>query len=662
MCLLAWQQIAEGPERNWLSVYKNTIDILDSLYKRDGVFHFPDTLTVPELCETFFRLQENEHDDLTIRYHDYSVGGRQSTPDDLDGTVVDYTRAQVNTRIKAVAARLQQVCSPGDRAAILLNNSPEYIFAFLGAIYAGLIPLPLYDPAIPSSQGHLKAIFEDATPNVVLTNRVSAPAIRRYFSDVPAAKRPRAITIDALPDSLAAEWVPSTQGDGGASSRDGEDVNEGGAQGSGGAETEKRVAPVDLPVCLQYTSGSTGTPKGVILTHRAVLTSVLQMISTYKLDYQFRYVNWLPLHFDMGIIFATLVVSLGYQIELMGPQDFLQQPKRWIWQMGNKGDGVFMHSAAPNFALELVSRFAADTDADLSSIRNLALGGEPITQKSLNTFVNTFAKQGLSPNPLLSGYGLAEATLSVTSDRNPHAPSVIGHFDRKKLTEGKAEFTDDPTQAMTFVSVGQTQTGDYLTQYVTIVDPQERCELPDGQVGEIWAQGDNIAAGYYHRPQETEDTFHNVLAERLDNSRVEGATDDGWLATGDLGAVVDGQFYVVGRIKDLVVIAGVNHYPQDLEATVSAAAPDHIQPGAVAAFSIPGDDVEKLVILAERKADADPAGDDTARSSITQAVSQHHGVAPSDVVIGDANSIARNPTGKIARRVARTAYIAQQES
>lgn len=138
MCLLAWQQIAEGPERNWLSVYKNTIDILDSLYKRDGVFHFPDTLTVPELCETFFRLQENEHDDLTIRYHDYSVGGRQSTPDDLDGTVVDYTRAQVNTRIKAVAARLQQVCSPGDRAAILLNNSPEYIFAFLGAIYAGL--------------------------------------------------------------------------------------------------------------------------------------------------------------------------------------------------------------------------------------------------------------------------------------------------------------------------------------------------------------------------------------------------------------------------------------------------------------------------------------------------------------------------------------------
>lgn len=626
-------------------MHKSTIETLNSLYMQEGKAQLPDTLTVAGLCETFFQLQKDEHDCLTIRYHDYSAEGRQSTADDLDGTVVEYTRAQVNTRIKAVAARLQQVCSPGDRAAILVNNSPEYIFGFLGAMYAGLIPLPLYDPAIPSSLAHLTAIFDDAAPAVVLTNRRSAPAIRRYFSDVPAAQRPRAITIDALPDSLADEWVEPTE----KLMSDSEGASMSGEQG---------VAALDSTACLQYTSGSTGTPKGVILTHRAVLTSIIEMICSFKLDYQFRYVNWLPLHFDMGIIFATLVVTFGYQIELMGPQDFLQQPKRWISQMGSKGDGVKMHSAAPNFALELASRFAADTEADLSDIRNLALGGEPITERSLKNFLTTFAKQGLSPDPLLCGFGLAEATLSVTSDQDAHAPSVIGRFDRKELAAGRAVVTEDPATAMTFVSVGTCVSGDYLTQYVTIVDPETRCELPDGQVGEIWTQGDNIAAGYYNRPKETEETFNNVLAERLENSRVPAASDEGWLATGDLGTVVDGEFYVVGRIKDLVVIAGVNHYPQDLETTVTGAALHHIQPGSVAAFSVPGDDVEKLVILAERKADADPAQDDAVRSLIRQAVSQHHGVAPFDVVIGQANFIARNPTGKIARRVARDVYLA----
>ncbi len=607
---------------------------IGTLFSPEGKLELPDNFTLPGFCEYFFQKQPEKHNDLMLRFHDYSVSTGERAGYDLDGTVVEYTYAQVNTRIKAVAARLQQVCAPGEHAAILANNSPEYLFGFLGAIYAGLVPVPLYDPSIPSYQRHLKIVLKDAAPTVILTNRQTAGAVRRYLKDFPAAERPRALTIDALPDTLAAEWVdPLTTA---ASPTDG-------------------TLPQDQPAFLQYTSGSTRNPAAVILTHRSVMASIVQMVYAVQLVFPLRLVTWLPMHHDMGVIFSTLIAAFGFQLDLMGPRDFLQQPQRWISQLGMKDDGVALYSAIPNFALGMAARFAGDLDVDLSGVKGVVIGGEPITEASLQAFYATFAPRGFTPTMILSAYGLAEATLGAAVDGDSTTPPMIAHFDRTQLAQGTAVFTEDKSKEAVFVSVGKK----YLGQYLTIVDPRTRAELPDTQVGEIWVQGPNVAAGYLNRPEETEETFHNTLATRLENSRVPLAEDDPWLATGDLGVIVDGELYVIGRIKDVVVIAGVNHYPQDLEATVYAAAPDHIQEAAVAAFSIPGDDVEQLIIMAERKSEADPSHDDVARSAISQSISEQYGIAPADIVVGPENFIARSSAGKIARRVARSAYLSQ---
>lgn len=621
-----------------MDIYK----ALGTLFTPEGRLELPDNFTLPGFCEYFFDKQPEKHNDLMLRFHDYSVSNGERSGDDLDGTVVEFTYAQVNTRIKAVAARLQQVCAPGDHAAILANNSPEYIFGFLGAVYAGLVPVPLYDPSIPTYHHHLKVVLKDAAPTVVLTNRQTAGAVRRYLSDFPASQRPRALTIDALPDSLAADWVDPLE----SSSL---------AMPASGATSSREDLPQNRPAFLQYTSGSTRNPAGVILTHRSVMASIVQMVYSAQLVFPLRLVSWLPMHHDMGVIFSTMITAFGFQLDLMGPRDFLQQPKRWVAQLGKKDEGVAMYSAIPNFALGMAARFAGDLDVDLSGVNSVVIGGEPITEASLLAFFDTFAPRGFTPTMILSSYGLAEATLGAAADEEVTKDPVISHFDRAELAQGRAVFTEDKSKDATFVSVGE----HYLGEYLTIVDPETRAEVPDERVGEIWVQGPNVAAGYFNRPEETEETFNNTLASRLENSRVAGAEDNPWLATGDLGVIVNNELYVIGRIKDLVVIAGVNHYPQDLEATVHAAAPDHIQEAAVAAFSIPGEDVEQLIIMAERKPEADAARDDVARSAISQAISEQYGIAPADIVLGEANFIARSSAGKIARRVARKAYVSQ---
>lgn len=229
-------------------------------------------------------------------------------------------------------------------------------------------------------------------------------------------------------------------------------------------------------------------------------------------------------------------------------------------------------------------------------------------------------------------------------------------FDRAALAEGRAVVVEDGADnGVVFVSNGQV----VPNQTLVVVDPETRAEVEDGTIGELWAHGQNMAAGYLNRPEETAATFANTLASRLpEGSHAGTAPDEGWMATGDLGTIVDGHTYITGRLKDLIVIAGRNHYPQDIEVTVGQAT-DHVNPVAIAAFSVEGDDVEKLIILAERADNADPAGDDTAIETIRGAVNAAHGVAPADIRILGAGEIARSSSAKIARRVARKNYLEQ---
>lgn len=610
---------------------------LGQFFDGEGRIALPPQATLPAVAETLYQAEaaQGRTGRTVLRYWDYT------RPEGNEA--VEYTRDEVATRIKAVAARLQQVAQPGQRAAVLAGNTPEYMFSFLGALYAGLIPVPLYDPQEPGHAEHLRAVFEDCRPGIVLTDQRSARAVRSYFSDVPGPDRPRIVAVDALPDSLAAGWQPAKP---------------------------SAEEPASSVAFLQYTSGSTRRPAGVVLTHRGVLSNILQIFHAGNLRLPMRMVHWLPLHHDMGVILAAFALILGIEMDLMAPRDFVQCPRRWVEQLSRRAPAApgqpesTVVSAVPNFALDLAVRYGAPRDGeDFSQVDGIIIGSEPVTRHVLDAVTAAFGPYGLKRAALRPSYGLAEASLLVSTpyvpgstQPGPTKEPVVAFFDREELAQGRATAVpQEHPRAVSFVSNGQV----IASEELIVVDPESCRELPEGRVGELWVHGPNLAEGYLDRPEDTAATFGRELAGCLpESSRAGNAADAGWLATGDLGAIIDGEVYVTGRLKDVMVIAGRNHYPQDVEHTV-AQATQQVSGTAVAAFSVPGEDVESVVILAERALDADPQDDAQAAAVIRAAVSSTHGLSPADIQILDANRIARSSSAKIARRVARARYLAE---
>lgn len=605
---------------------------MGQFFDEKGNINVPDQLTLSGMCEMLYTMAQMEgaHEDTLIRYWDFS--------ESREGKVHEITRATVNTRIKAVCVRLQQVAQKGDRVAILANNSPEYLYSFLGAMYAKMVPVPLYDPNEPGHTGHLKAVLGSSEPTVVLTNKQSAAAVRKYFADTPAAERPRVLTVDALPDSLAEEWVNPMVA----------------------IMADPSLAPKSTEEAfLQYTSGSTRTPAGVVLTHKSIVTNVLQIFAAANLQSPMRLATWLPLHHDMGIILAAFVILLGVPFELMSPRDFIQDPARWVRQMSKKSDDENLYTVVPNFAMELANRYANPEnveslkDLDLSRVDGVINGSEPVTKASVDRFMEIFGAYGLKREAMRPSYGLAEATLLVTTPQNDDRPKTV-YLDRDELAAGTAvELVEGDEKAMPLMSVGQV----CAPQVLAIVDPETGKELEDGKVGEIWVNGENMAAGYLGREEETTETFRNELpaANRLENTRAGNAPEDNWMRTGDLAVIVDNDVFITGRLKDLIIVAGRNHYPQDIEATADEAT-SQVAPGVLAAFSTAGADIEGLVIVAERDPEADESGDAEAINAIRAAVTKTHGVQPEDIRIVKPGGIPRSSANKIARRVAAKAY------
>ena len=610
---------------------------MQQFYNDKGEITLAPQLSLAGLAELLYQgdLHTGGGDRKALRFWDYS--------NSRDGELVVYTRQEINTRVKAVAARLQQVGKLNDRVAILAGNSPEYLFGFIGALYAGMVPVPLYDPNEPGHADHLRAVFADCQPKIVLTNSVSAQAVRTHFSELPSRERPRILSVDSLPDSLAESYVTPQ------STLEGQQLL-----------AMSTVMPIDQTAFLQYTSGSTSTPAGVELTNRSILTNVLQIYSAAKLKMPLRLVTWLPLHHDMGIILSLFVVIMGLPFEMMGPRDFIQQPKRWVDQLKRKDIDEKLaatYTVVPNFALELATRYgkpAEGEELDLSNLDGIIIGSEPVTQTAVENFYEVFKNNGLDRKVLRPSYGLAEASLLVSTPQNEERP-VFNHFDREALAAGEAKSVEASENSVPFASNGQVVTG----QYLTIVDPETRAEVADSVVGELWAHGENMAVGYLGREDETKATFRNTLGERLaEGSRVEGAPDDDkWMATGDLGTIIDGELYITGRLKDLIVIAGRNHYPQDIEGTIQEAS-DHVRPDSIAAFSVEGDNTEQLIVLIERADSADESGDEAATEAVRTAVSKNHGIVPDVIEWKAPHEINRTSSGKIARRVAKKNYMA----
>ncbi|WP_374159500.1 fatty acyl-AMP ligase [Mycobacterium sp. G7A2] len=584
---------------------------LEDYLDPEGNIAIPAGVTLTSFLE---RNVANFGDTPAYRYLDF----------DHDRTV-ELTWSQMGPRLRAVGARLQQITRPGDRVAILAPQGVDYVIGFFAAIQAGAIAVPLFAPELPGHTERLDAVLGDAEPTVVLTTTSAAGSVGDFLRTLPRHRRPRMIAIDALPDSVGAAFTPTP-------------------------------LDTDAIAYLQYTSGSTRTPAGVEITHRAACTNVVQMILSVGLDWNIRSVSWLPLFHDMGLLMIMFPALCGGHITLMSPVAFVRRPYRWIRELGASDAPTF--AAAPNFAFQLAAQRGlppAGETLDLSNVAGLINGSEPVSIAAVDQFTAAFAPYGLKATAIKPSYGMAEATLFVSTTDADAQPAAV-YLDRAELGAGRAvEVPADQPGAVAQVSCGTVA----RSQWAVIVDAQTDSELPDGHVGEIWLHGDNIGHGYWRRTEETELTFQNKLQSRLQyHSHAEGSAESGlWLRTGDLGVYHDGQLYITGRVKDLIIVDGRNHYPQDIEATVAAAA-TAVRAGYVAAFPVPAEDGrEEVVIVAERAAGAGRAEAAPIVEAIRAAVSRRHAVPIADVKLVAAGAIPRTTSGKLARRACRARYL-----
>jgi acyl-CoA synthetase (AMP-forming)/AMP-acid ligase II len=359
----------------------------------------------------------------------------------------------------------------------------------------------------------------------------------------------------------------------------------------------------------------------------------------------------------MGLVMIMFPMLCGGQITLMDPMAFVRRPYRWIKQLAAESAHGRTFAAAPNFAYALAAERGlppADDNLDLSNVVGLLNGSEPVSLATIEKFNHAFGPFGLRATTVKPSYGMAEATLSVASIAPDDRASAL-HFDRVELTAGHAVTVPaDHPNAVAHVSCG-TPVPD---QWAVIVDADRGAEHCDGTVGEIWLHGNNIGCGYWGRADETQRTFGNKLQLRLETgSHADGVADNScWLATGDLGVYVGGHLYVIGRIKDLIIVDGVNHYPHDIETTAAQASPA-IRAGFVAAFSVPTPGGgEQLIIVAERAVRARHT--ESVTDTVRSAVSRLHRLHVADLRLVAAGAIPRTTSGKIARNACRAAYLA----
>ncbi|MFA3843443.1 fatty acyl-AMP ligase [Streptomyces aureus] len=569
----------------------------------------------------------------TISHHLARVAAQ--TPDEKAFTFVDFstdrngassclTWRQLEKRVRTLAALLRHCGAAGERVAVMGPQNLDYVVGFLAATCAGAIAVPLFPPALPGHAEKLAAVLADADPVLALTSPDSLQAAEKFCANQDGL-RVRVVTEEDLLSGWAARAEPT-----------------------GGEPSHPR--PEDCAY-LQYTSGSTRMPSGVEITHANVCANAHQALKAYDIRAGRNCtVGWLPLFHDMGLVLAIVLPVVGHvHSVLMDPLAFVQQPVRWLRLLSEYPGAL---TAAPNFAYDYCVRRVTDEERaklSLGSVAAMVNGSEPIAEQTLQRFQQAFASVGALPTAMRPSYGLAEATVFVSASPAGEEPTVTP-FDRDALAAGTAR----PAQG----TGGQAVTrlvgcGRPTDQEAAIVDPAGLVRLEDGRVGEIWLRGPNIGRGYWGRLEQSEATFRATL--RGDNP---GEGTHHWLRTGDLGLWHDEHLYITGRIKDLVIIDGTNHYPQDIEHTVESAHPA-IRRHHTAAFSVPTDDGERLVVVAEhaRNLAEPPGARDEATRAVRVAVSAGHGIAMHDFVLARPGTVPRTTSGKVARGACRERYL-----
>lgn len=521
------------------------------------------------------------------------------------------TFRQLHDAANAVAKRLTAVVKPGDRALLVFPPGLEFVVAFFGCLIARAIAVPMMVPRRQSSRDSSASIMANCKPTVALTS--PSLALRDDLMARFAGHDLQWLTVDMTPGAPGAIDLPRPQAD-------------------------------DIAF-LQYTSGSTSDPKGVVVTHAMLLADMAMAQAALGTGKHSTCVNWLPLYHDMGLILSVVgSMYLGALCVLLSPSGFMQRPLTWLRAISHYRAEI---TASPNFAYDLcIARLRADQmeGVDLSLWKIILIGAEPIRAATIEKFIDAFSPYGLAPRAINPGFGMAEATLIVSMSQvgAGHDTRTLSHNALQANVIRDAENGDDPR---VLVGCGHPIPDSRLA----IVDPQTLRRLPADTVGELWIDGPHVARTYWDNPEATAASLH---------ARIEGESGE-WLRSGDLGFLdTKGQLFITGRIKDLIIIRGMNHYPQDLEVTVERAHPALRQNGG-AVFSVPDERGEEtLVVVQEVERTArnriDP---EEMIGVIREAITTEHEVFARHIVLIRPQTLPKTTSGKVQRSLTRKLWL-----
>jgi acyl-CoA synthetase (AMP-forming)/AMP-acid ligase II len=538
--------------------------------------------------------------------------------DDNRDAVDALTYAEIDRKARAIGAALRGAGGAGQQVLLLYAPGLEFVAAFFGCLYAGAVAVPAYPPR-PRSLGRLRAMVEDARPVLIL----SATDVHALVADNLAQEPGLAALPWLLSDTLdvprlAEQWATPD------------------------------LRPDDLAF-LQYTSGSTAVPRGVMVSHRNLLANSALIQTAFGTTKESVGVSWLPLYHDMGLIGGILQpIYAGFPLTLMSPLTFLQRPYRWLEAISKTGASV---SGGPNFAYDLAARKVTPEQRavlDLSRWQVAFSGAEPVRAETIRRFTQTFAECGFRPGAWYPCYGLAEATLFVTGGPAGRGARFLT-VSAAALEKGRVEPAQGDEATRTLVGCGR----QWPEQPALIVDGDSLEPKAAGEVGEIWVSGASVAEGYWNREAESQEIFR---------AQVAGAdTGTGYLRTGDLGFFDGDDLFITGRIKDLIIVDGRNHYPQDIEQTVETS---HIalRENGAAAFSVDISAEEQLIVVAEVEREHMPGRKGAAPVSeivaaARRAVAEQHQVALRELVLIKTGHLLRTTSGKVQRRACRQAYL-----
>lgn len=522
-----------------------------------------------------------------------------------DATTLNY--AALHERALAIAGELRAHCDPGDRVIMGYEQGTEYVAGFLACVYAGAVAVTSSPPTELRRSSRLERLIADSGAAAILTDDEAQAAFGQIDGNI-ALINSNHMTTGPLSAPAAAQ-------------------------------------PDDL-MLLQYTSGSTSAPKGVMLTHASITANLRAIIADTRPDAESVYVSWLPLYHDMGLIFMTLApLFAGRPVYLMSPSEFLRRPERWLQAISTWRGTI---TAAPNFAYRLCAeRIRGETTRalDLSAMRLFVNGSEPIRIEDMEAFLEAFEANGLRREAMTGGYGMAE--LGVYACLGP-AFATDTYFDAAQLTgAGEARAVAPGPVARRLAACGSPNPDHFDLR---IVDPVSQSERPDGATGEIWIAGPSVGRGYWRNAEATGSSFGASSPGAPD-----GFGQAGYLRTGDIGFKHQGQLFISGRSKEMMILRGRNVFPADVCEIVEQIGPA-MRGRRAAAFTVPGEPDEQLVIVCAARAPNPEAGQSVARR-IVSAVSRELGVIAHDVVIVPNRALSRTTSGKVQHGALRQAYL-----